>query len=876
MAMKLAFSTLGCPEWDWTEIYPMAHDLGYAGIEIRGLGAEITASRAKPFLPGEVDRTVATLAKLNLSISCFSSNCVLSAKDGAATAPGEIGEYIELAAKTGTPFVRVLADANPAPGPAIDDKAVVSILKALALQAKAKGVTLLVETNGAYADTARLARLLDAVGSDAVAALWDIHHPFRFFRESPETTMKNLDGRIKYVHVKDSIVDDAGKIRYRMPGEGDLPLNQALDALAAAGYAGFVSLEWVKRWANEIEDAAVVFPKFVAFFREWEAKKTSVPQAKAPVTGTAGKAAPARNYRVPGKVGTAPDERILYVEPKDGKSIWPKDELIEITFGKMLERVAETFPNNTAFAYTTRDYTRSYAEFLEDVDRAARMFLAMGVKKGDHLAIWATNDPHWFITFWAAVRIGAVLVTVNTSYKIHEAEYLLGQSDTKTLVLIDGFKDSNYVQILNEICPELAHSEPGKLSSARLPVLKNVITVDSKIPGAYHWDEALAMADAYPEDAIKKMQDTLDPHEVCNMQYTSGTTGFPKGVMLTHYNVVNNGKCIGDCMNLTTADRYLIQVPMFHCFGMVLSMTSSITHGSTMVPVEYFSPKVVMPAFTRRKITAVNGVPTMFIAILEHPDFGSTDFSHLRTGIMAGSPCPIPVMEAVVDKMGMKDITIVFGQTESSPGCTQSRVGDPLEVRVGTVGRALPGVECKIVDPATGLDCPDNVDGEFVARGYNIMRGYYNMSEATKAAIDADGWLHTGDLARRTSEGNYKITGRIKDMIIRGGENIYPKEIEEFLYKHPAVRDVQVVGVPDIALGEEILACVILKEGAAITADEIKEHVRSHMAKHKTPKYVEFVDSFPMNAAGKIMKYKMREWAVEKLGLQKAAAVETA
>jgi len=877
MAMKLAFSTLGCPEWDWTEIYPMAHDLGYAGIEIRGLGAEITASRAKPFQAGEIDRTVDTLKKLNLSISCFSSNCVLAAKDCTASASAEIGEYIELASKTGTPFVRVLADANPAPGPEVDDAAIVAILKSLAPKAKAKGVTLLVETNGAYGDTKRLARLLDAVGSDAVAALWDIHHPYRFFRESPETTWKNLDGRIKYVHAKDSILDDSGKILYRMPGAGDLPLTGALDVLSAGGYAGFVSLEWVKRWASEIEDAAVVFPKFVAFFREWEAKKAGKP-AGAIAHGVSGatEERAARNYRVPGPVGSESDENIRYVEPKDGKSIWPKDELIEITFGKMLEKVVETFPNQTAFAYTTRNYTRTYAEFLEDVDRAGRMFLAMGVKKGDHVAIWATNDPHWFITFWAAVRIGAVLVTVNTAYKIHEAEYILKQSDTKTLVLIDGFKDSNYVQILNEIAPELAGSEPGKLNAARLPVLRNVITVDTKIPGAYHWDEALAMADAYPEDAIRKMQDSLDPHEVCNMQYTSGTTGFPKGVMLTHHNVVNNGKCIGDCMHLTTADRYLIQVPMFHCFGMVLSMTSSMTHGSTMVPVEYFSPKVVMPAFTKRKITAVNGVPTMFIAILEHPDFATTDFSHLRTGIMAGSPCPIPVMEAVVDKMGMKDITIVFGQTESSPGCTQSRVGDPLEVRVGTVGRALPGVECKIVDPATGEDCPDNVDGEFVARGYNIMKGYYNMSEATKAAIDANGWLHTGDLARRTPEGNYKITGRIKDMIIRGGENIYPKEIEEFLYKHPAVRDVQVIGVPDIAMGEEIMACVILKEGATITVDELKEHVRSHMAKHKTPKYVEFVDSFPMNAAGKIMKYKMRDWAVEKLGLQKAAAVETA
>jgi len=878
MAIKYAFSTLGCPEWSWKEIYAMAHDLGYDGIEIRGLGQEITASRAQPFLPTEIESTKKNLSSLKLSIPCFSSNCVLSEPDAPVTAPAEIGEYIELAAKVGASYIRVLADRNPAPnGNKVDDAAVVAILKKLAVPAAQKNVTLLVETNGVYADTARLAKLLADVGSPAVAALWDVHHPYRYFNEAPSTTWKNLGSQIRYIHFKDSEMLAGGKIRYRLAGSGNLPLVEILALLKAKGYNGYVSLEWVKRWSSEIEDAAVVFPQFISWIRQHEDKTAAIPAHGSAAASEAKPWSPNKYpYRVPGPVGSEPDENVVYVEPKDGKSLFEKDALIDYTFGKLLEKVAETFPNNTAFAYTTRNYTRSYKEFLEDVDQAARMFLAMGVKKGDHVAIWATNDPQWFITFWAAVRIGAVLVTVNTAYKIHEAEYLLKQSDTNTLVLIDGYKDSNYIEILNEICPELASSEPGKLNAARLPVLRNVITVDSKIPGAYNWDEALAMADAYPKDAIVKLQDSLDPHEVCNMQYTSGTTGFPKGVMLTHYNVVNNGKCIGDCMHLTTADRYLIQVPMFHCFGMVLSMTSSITHGSTMVPVEHFSPKVVMPAFTKRKITAVNGVPTMFIAILEHPDFATTDFSHLRTGIMAGSPCPIPVMEAVVGKMGMKDITIVFGQTESSPGCTQSRVGDPQEVRVGTVGRALPGVECKIVDPATGADCPDNVDGEFVARGYNIMKGYYKMPEATKAAIDEQGWLHTGDLARRTPEGNYKITGRIKDMIIRGGENIYPKEIEEFLYSHPAVRDVQVVGVPDITMGEEILACVILKEGATATADDLKAYVKSHMAKHKTPKYVEFVDSFPMNAAGKIMKYKMREWAVEKLGLQKAASVETA
>ena len=357
----------------------------------------------------------------------------------------------------------------------------------------------------------------------------------------------------------------------------------------------------------------------------------------------------------------------------------------------------------------------------------------------------------------------------------------------------------------------------------------------------------------------------------------SGTTGRePKGVMLTHYNIINNGKCIGDCMNFSTADKLLIPVPFFHCFGMVLAILASVTHGTTMVPLEYFQPTKVLEAIDKEKCTAMHGVPTMFIAVLEHPDFAKTDFSKMRTGIMAGSPCPIKVMQDVVDKMNMSEITIVFGQTESSPGCTQSRVDDPLEVRVGTVGRALPGVSCKIVDPETNQDMPDGVAGEFVAKGYNIMKGYYKMPEATAAAIDEDGWLHTGDLAIRDEHGNYRITGRIKDMIIRGGENIYPKEIEDFIYTHPDVKDVQVVGVPDKTYGEAVLAVVIKRDGANVTEAEISEFVRSHMAKHKTPKYIRFIDSFPMTGSGKIQKYKLREWAVEELDLKEAAAIETA
>jgi fatty-acyl-CoA synthase len=331
--------------------------------------------------------------------------------------------------------------------------------------------------------------------------------------------------------------------------------------------------------------------------------------------------------------------------------------------------------------------------------------------------------------------------------------------------------------------------------------------------------------------------------------------------------VVNNGKNIGDRMDLSTADTYLIHVPMFHCFGMVLSMTAAVTHGVTMCPIPAFSPKLALEAINKEKITAVNGVPTMFIAMLEHPDFAKTNFSNLRTGIMAGSPCPVKVMNDVLNNMNMSEITIVFGQTESSPGCTMSSADDSIDVRVGTVGHPLPGIECKIVDPATGKDLPDDAVGEFVARGYNIMKGYYKMPAATANAIDEDGWLHTGDLAKRLPDGNYRITGRIKDMIIRGGENIYPKEIEDFIYKHEKVRDVQVIGVPDTQYGEEIMACVILKEGETATEDEIKSFVREHMAKHKTPRYVRFVGDFPMNAAGKILKYKMVEEAKEFLGI---------
>jgi fatty-acyl-CoA synthase len=845
--MKIAFSTIGCPEWSWAEIVSMASDLGFGGIEIRGLEQEMHAARLQPFKEAELPRTLERLKSLGIKLTCLSSDCCLCEAAGNQAVLAEGYEYIDLAAKAGVPFVRLLGDRTPAPvaGSHVDDAAVADALAKLAAYAQYKGVTVLVETNGAYADTKRLAALLTRVANPAVGVLWDIHHPFRFFGEDPATTWQNIGAWVRYIHVKDSVMQD-GRIRYCMLGDGDLPVKQALRILQDHQYDGFISLEWVKRWSHDLEDAAIVFPHFANIMHQYldEIARSSAA------------------LQAPGTVG--------------GQRLFDKDVLVDLTIGDLLEKVAAVFPDQPAAIYTTQDYTRTYSEFLRDIDEVAAALLGIGVRKGDHVAIWATNHPQWLLTFFATCRIGAVLVTVNTSYKIHEAEYLLRQSDSQILVMMDGFKDADYVAILNEICPELAASEPGRLNSRRLPMLHAVVNFTSIQPGCYSWPGFLAQAARTPAGRVAEVSRALDKDEVINMQYTSGTTGFPKGVMLTHYNILNNGKCIGDCMNFSTADRLVIPVPFFHCFGMVLAIMASVTHGTTMVPLEYFQAGKVLEAIDKVKGTAMHGVPTMFIAVLEHPDFGKTDFSQMRTGIMAGSPCPVKVMQDVVDKMHMNEITIVFGQTESSPGCTQSRVDDPQEVRVGTVGRALPGVECRIVDPATNQVLPNGMPGEFVARGYNIMRGYYKMPEATAAAIDGEGWLHTGDLAIRDDQGNYKITGRIKDMIIRGGENIYPKEIEDFLYTHPDVRDVQVVGVPDKTYGEAVLAVVIKREGSQVTEAVLQEYVRSHMAKHKTPKYIRFVDSFPMTGSGKIQKFKIREWAVDELNLKEAAAIETA
>lgn len=559
----------------------------------------------------------------------------------------------------------------------------------------------------------------------------------------------------------------------------------------------------------------------------------------------------------------------------DGK----QDSLIEMTLGDLLDKVATVYPDNDCVVCNDKPFRKTYKEFKEECDIVARGLMALGVEKGSHVAIWATNYPEWIVLMYATAKIGATLVTVNTNYKIFEAEYLLRQSDTDTLVMMEGLKDTNYTDIINELCPELKNSEPGHMECDNLPYLKRVIYLDNKEntpKGMLHWSQLHELAQQVTEEQRKERQASVHYHDVVNMQYTSGTTGFPKGVMLTHYNILNNGKCIGDNQVLTYRDRVCLPVPFFHCFGCVLGIMACITHGATIVPVERYNPVRVMKTIQDEKCTATYGVPTMYIAMLEHPDFPKYDFSTLRTGIMSGSPCPIKVMEQVVNLMHMSEITIPYGLTEVSPVCTMTNTQDSIEKRVSTVGRKMPFIEVKLVDPETGEDVPVNTQGEVVIRGYSVMKGYYKMSEATAQTIDKDGWLHSGDLAMMDNDGYFNITGRIKDMIIRGGENIYPKELEEFLYTNPKVKDVQVIGVPDKNYGEEVCACVILKEGETATEDELKEFIRVNLSRHKMPRYIWFMEKFPMTASGKIQKYKMREMAVDALHLADAASIVTA
>ena len=824
--MKLSFSTRGWPGLSWEEMLDTALDMGFSGVEVYNLPKfDPLLDRGGPFHKYQCAATVRQLRDKKLSIPCFDTSCDLSSDKEAVST---ISSLLEVAYNTQVPYIVVCALQENEP-------AVMENLRILLPKAEELGVTILLKTSGIYADTGRLRSLLNEFASDCLAALWDVHHPYRDKGETPDTTIKNLGSYICHVHLRDS--DNEGI--YQLIGEGTMPIDDVMRALSSVNYDGFISLEWKPQWLEDLQDESVIFPYFVNYMNRFHSTRDM-------------------------------KKSLYFNHDGSGQYIWKKDELIDLTFSQVLDRVAEEFPDQYCFKYTTLDYTRTYAQFREDVDRFARALVSLGVKAGSKVAVWATNVPAWYITFWAATKIGAVLVTVNTAYKIHEAEYLLRQSDTHTLVMIEDCLDSDYKAIINELCPEIAKTKAGQpLHCKKLPFLRNVITVGFKQPGCLTFDEAMARYPLVSPETVARMAAAVKPNDVCNMQYTSGTTGFPKGVMLTHYNVVNNGKCIGDRMGLSTADRMMIQVPMFHCFGMVLSMTSSMTHGATVCPLPYFSAKSSLACINQEKITCFNGVPTMFIAMFNHPDYRSTDFSHMRTGIMAGAGCPPELMRraAQPDEMNMTGIVSVYGQTESAPGSTMSAWTDPLDVRTDTVGYAFPHVRCKIVDPETGEEVPAGVNGEFCSKGYNTMKGYYKMPQATKDTVDAEGWLHSGDLACRDENGNYRITGRLKDMIIRGGENIYPKEIEEFIYTHPKVRDVQVIGVPDKKYGEEIMACIILKEPGSMTESEMSDYIKASMARHKVPKYISFVDSFPMNAAGKILKYKMRQDAAAALGL---------
>ena len=540
----------------------------------------------------------------------------------------------------------------------------------------------------------------------------------------------------------------------------------------------------------------------------------------------------------------------------------------KITMGDLLRDTASKFSENDALVCPEFGVRETYGEFLISCTKVAKGFLAIGVKKGDHVSVWATNVPQWTHLQFGLGMIGAILVTVNTNYKSHELEYILNQSDSTTLVHIEGYRDTSFSRIVEEVIPEAKGAGVGNIRSDRLPSLRNVIYIRNgkKDEGAFCFEDVVRLGEVVSDEELRDRELSVDADSVVNMQYTSGTTGFPKGVMLTHRNVINNAGMVGDVMGMTEDDRLLVQVPLFHCFGCVMSSLNCVYHGSTMVVLESFDPLKALEFIAKEKCTAINGVPTMFIAILGHPDFKKFDLSSLRTGIMAGAPCPEEAMKNVMTGMHCPEITIAYGQTESSPVMTMTRRDDPVDLRVSTVGRLLDGIEGKVVDPETGEDLPPDTQGEIVTKSPCVMKGYYKMPEATEAAIDEEGWLHTGDLGTVDKNGYFRITGRIKDMIIRGGENIYPREIEEFLHRHPKVKDVYVVGIPDEKYGEQILASIELEDGEKAVVDEFEKFCTGKIARHKIPKYWEFNAPIPMTASGKVQKFKLAEQFLERKG----------
>jgi len=552
--------------------------------------------------------------------------------------------------------------------------------------------------------------------------------------------------------------------------------------------------------------------------------------------------------------------------------------LLGLTIGDMFDLIVSRFPDNEALVSRHQGLRYTYRQLRDEVDRCARALIALGVVKGQRIGIWAPNRAEWAIAQFATSKLGAILVNINPSYRLNEVQYALRHSGCAWLVIAPAFRTSDYTGMIHELAPELARSRPGALAAAGLPDLRGIVRLGAEIsPGMLPWADLLAMADEVTPEELGRVQRQQEFDDPINIQYTSGTTGYPKGATLSHHNILNNGFFVTELLHFTDRDRLLIPVPLYHCFGMVMGNLGCMTHGATMVyPSEGFEALAVLEAAEKERATALYGVPTMFIAALNHPEFARHDLTSLRTGIMAGSPCPVEVMKQAKALMHMEEVAIAYGMTETSPVSTQTRIGAPLAKQVGTVGQVHPHVQIKIVDPGTGQVVPIGVQGELCTRGYSVMLGYWNNDEATRTAIDAARWMHTGDLATMDEEGYLNIVGRIKDMIIRGGENVYPREIEEFLYSHPKIQDVQVIGVPDAKFGEEVMAWVRLREGHAATAEEIRDYCRGKIAHYKIPRYVKFVDGFPMTVTGKIQKFVMREQSVKELDLEEAARIKMA
>jgi fatty-acyl-CoA synthase len=552
--------------------------------------------------------------------------------------------------------------------------------------------------------------------------------------------------------------------------------------------------------------------------------------------------------------------------------------LLGTTIGEALNRAAAEFANRDALISCHQDLRYTYGELLDEVNRVARGLLALGVQRGDRVGIWSPNVAEWVVTQYAAAKVGAILVNVNPAYRLRELEYALNQSGISVLVAARRFRKTDYVEMLVSLMPELRIADNRPLHAKAVPALRHVIYLGADSdPGGIAWNDLIALAARVPDADLRAREALAQFDDPANIQYTSGTTGAPKGATLSHHNILNNGFFVGEMLEYTANDRIVVPVPFYHCFGCVMGNLAAVTHGAAVVvPAETFDAEAALHAIDAHRCTSIYGVPTMFIAMLGHPAFGGCRLDSLRTGVMAGAPCPIEVMRQVIDRMHVHQVTICYGMTETSPVSFQSAVDDPIECRVSTVGRVHPHVECKIIDSDSGAIVPRGTPGELCTRGYSVMLGYWNNEDATAAAIDSGRWMHTGDLAVMRDDGYVNITGRLKDMIIRGGENIYPREVEEFLYTHPKIRDVQVIGVPDAKYGEELCAWIQLHEGFDITEKELREFCRNQIATYKIPRYIKLTTEFPTTVTGKVQKFRMREISIQELGLADVSAVQTA